>query len=276
MPYFDRFIENNIDSESAQANISASGIGRYPIALPRLREQEAITEVLSSLDDKIDLLKRQNKTLESMAEALFRQWFIEEAQDDWEVSVLSELAEVICGKTPSKKKREFYQGPFPFIKIPDLHGETFVSNAGESLSLLGSMSQPKKLLPPYSILVSCIATVGVVSMNLLPSHTNQQINALVPRRSEYRYVLYCFCKSIYTELQVLAGGGTAILNLNTGDFGRITLNLPTNDRVMRFHCAVEDWFQKIEWNTKEISLLERKRDTLLPKLMSGEVRVRLD
>ena len=123
MPYFDRFIENNIDSESAQANISASGIGRYPIALPKLKEQEAIAEVLSSLGDKIDLLKRQNKTLEGMAEALFRQWFIEETQDDWEQVPLDDLFEVNPKESITKRL------PAPFVEMKNL--EEFRSTIGD-------------------------------------------------------------------------------------------------------------------------------------------------
>jgi len=102
--------------------------------IPPLPEQRAIAEVLSSLDDKIDLLHRQNKMLEQMAEALFRQWFIEEAKEDWEEKPLSYFGEIICGKTPSKKKKEFYGGEIPFIKIPDMHGKMFIFSTTENIA----------------------------------------------------------------------------------------------------------------------------------------------
>src|SRR5690606_6710412 len=86
---------------SAQPGANAKQLGSYPFILPPLPEQKAIASVLSSLDDKIDLLHRQNKTLEAMAETLFRQWFIEEAKEDWEECELSEFGHIICGKTPS-------------------------------------------------------------------------------------------------------------------------------------------------------------------------------
>ncbi len=74
----------------------------YEFLIPPLEEQKAIAEVLSSLDDKIDLLHRQNQTLESLAQTLFRQWFIEEAKEEWEEKPLSFFGDIICGKTPSK------------------------------------------------------------------------------------------------------------------------------------------------------------------------------
>ena len=97
-PNFQDFILNNVDSESAQANISAGSIGVFDFAIPTDEdEQKAIAGVLSSLDDKIDLLHRQNKTLEALAETLFRQWFIDEVEDDWETVRLEEYVIVHRG-----------------------------------------------------------------------------------------------------------------------------------------------------------------------------------
>ena len=97
---FDEFIQNNIDSHSAQENISGSSIRRYPINIPPLEEQQAIAALLSSLDDKIDLLHRQNKTLEAMAETLFRQWFVEDAGEDWEDATLGDEFDFTMGQSP--------------------------------------------------------------------------------------------------------------------------------------------------------------------------------
>ena len=82
--------------------------------LPPLPEQQAIAEVLSSLDDKIDLLHRNNKTLEEMAETLFRQWFVEGAKEEWEVVRLKDLGRIVCGKTPSTKNEDFFNLPEVF------------------------------------------------------------------------------------------------------------------------------------------------------------------
>ena len=206
---FDKF-----NDKSTVPGINRNHIHQEVIKIPPTEEQEAIAEVLSSLDDKIDHLKRQNKTLEGMAEALFRQWFIEEAQDDWEEVTLLDLAEVVCGKTPSKKNSNFYGGPFPFIKIPDMHGRTFVSTSNESLSLLGSQSQLKKLLPPHSILVSlyCNCWRGEYeSFSISHQSTNQRAHSSKSRIPTFPLLLLqkhlrrttnpCWRRSCDTQLE---------------------------------------------------------------------------
>jgi len=273
------WLKNNIDylksngTGTTFAEISGSVIKLLDILLPPLPEQKAIAEVLSSLDDKIDLLHRQNKTLEQMAETLFRQWFVEEAGEDWEEKPLNYFGDVICGKTPSKKKPEYHDGEIPFIKIPDMHGNTFIFNTADTLTDEGSNSQKNKLLPPKSICVSCIATVGLVSMNIVESQTNQQINSIIPKEDKYRYFLYLYMKSSYNLLHAMAGGGTATLNLNTGNFQKINILKPDDNTLNEFNLFVEPQFNKIFANQQQINTLESLRDTLLPKLMSGEVRV---
>ncbi|NCB03285.1 MAG: restriction endonuclease subunit S, partial [Spirochaetia bacterium] len=248
-------------------------IKSYNFMLPTLPEQKAIAGVLSSLDDKIDLLHRQNQTLEAMAETLFRQWFIEEAEDDWEEVELSTFGKIICGKTPSKKKLEYFNNDIPFIKIPDMHQQVFILSTTDNLSFEGQLSQDKKTIPKGSICVSCIATVGLVSMTSRPSQTNQQINSIIPNKDHYRYFLYLLMKSYYDLLHAMASGGTATLNLNTGDFSRIKGIKPPEEVLIDFHNAVNPCFEKIFHNQNQIQLLQAQRDTLLPKLMSGEVRV---
>ncbi|MDP8269429.1 MAG: restriction endonuclease subunit S [Candidatus Tenebribacter davisii] len=260
---------------SAVPTLNRNHIHPLPINLPPLPEQKAIAEVLSSLDDKIDLLHRQNKTLEAMAETLFRQWFVEKADESWEEKSLSFFGEIVCGKTPSKKRKEFHDGSIPFIKIPDMHHKTFVFSTVDTLTEEGKNSQIKKTLPEKSICVSCIATVGLVTFTTEESHTNQQINSIIPFKSHYRYYLYLQMRSSYDLLHALASGGTATLNLNTGNFSKINIPLPGDKKLKEFHNSVEPKFDKIYSNQKQIITLKKLRDTLLPKLMSGKVRVEI-
>lgn len=248
----------------------------FQFSLPPLPEQKAIVSVLSSLDDKIDLLHKQNKTLEAMAETLFRQWFIEEAEDDWGVVELQNYGEIICGKTPSKKILEYFGNEIPFIKIPDMHQQVFILSTSDELSLKGAQSQAKKTLPEGAICISCIATVGLVSLTSKPSQTNQQINSIIPKECYYRYFLYLLMKSSYDILHSMASGGTATLNLNTGDFSRMKVILPPHERIIEFHNLVTPMFRKILKNQTQIQLLAEQRNTIIPKLMSGEVRVELE
>ncbi|EHP1266851.1 restriction endonuclease subunit S, partial [Escherichia coli] len=171
----------------------------YTVSLPSIQEQKAIASVLSSLDDKIDLLHRQNKTLESMANTLFRQWFIEDAHIHWTEKKLSSFGRIICGKTPSKKNSLYFGNDVPFLKIPDMHGKVFVFKSTDNLSFAGEHSQSKKTIPPGSICVSCIATVGLVCITDVSMQTNQQINSIIPNKEYYKYFLYLLMKSMGDE-----------------------------------------------------------------------------
>ena len=241
---------------------------------PSLPEQRAIAAVLSSLDDKIDLLHRQNKTLDAMAEALWRKMFVEEANPNWEKGKLGDYGEIICGKTPSKKVAEYFGGHIPFIKIPDMHGNVFVFETEDSLTEAGRKSQQSKTIPARSICVSCIATVGLVVMNAIESQTNQQINTIIPNKESHRYFLFSLMRNMADELSARASGGTATDNLNTGDFSRIEISKPPENFIQKFNDLVRAHFEKIYANQLQIRTLYSLRNTLLPKLMSGEVRVR--
>ncbi len=208
-----------------------------------------------------------------MAETLFRQWFIEEAKEDWEDGVLGELGHIVCGKTPSKSNDGYFGNDVPFLKIPDMHGKVFISRTLDNLSRLGAASQSKKTIPKNSICVSCIATVGLVCITDCDLQTNQQINSIIPYDTNYLYYIYFVMKNMYDDLQNLASGGTATLNLNTGDFSRITITKPSNDALLAFNQIADPMLEKIRSNALFIQTLEQLRDTLLPKLMSGEVRV---
>jgi type I restriction enzyme S subunit len=262
-----------IAAGSVQPDLNHKVFKDYDVLLPPLPEQKAIASVLSSLDDKIDLLHRQNKTLEAMAETLFRQWFIEEAKEDWAEFELNEFGQIICGKTPSKSNANYFGDDVPFLKIPDMHGKVFITKTTDSLSQLGALSQSKKMVPQNSICVSCIATVGLVCITDCDLQTNQQINSIVPTEPKFLYYLYEVMLGMYDELHNLASGGTATLNLNTGDFSRIKIAKPDDETLLQFNNAIIPLFTKIRCNVRQIQTLENLRDTLLPKLMSGEVRV---
>jgi len=272
-------LKNNVDYLISQG--SGTTFGELPkstlkqiiFSFPPLPEQTAIATVLSSLDDKIDLLHRQNTTLEKMAETLFRQWFVEEAKEEWAEITLGNLGKIVCGKTPSKKVSEYFNGEIPFIKIPDMHGMTFVFDSEDSLTEQGLNSQKNKTIPPKSICVSCIATVGLVIMNAKTSQTNQQINSIIPAKDIYRYFIYLKMLSIKNDLLSMAGGGTATDNLNTSNFSKISIRIPNENELKNFHEQVKLIFEKIYSNQSQIRTLTALRDTLLPKLMSGDVRV---
>lgn len=268
--------------------ITYSELSNIMVSLPSQKAQKNIVSILSSLDRKIELNNKINADLEEMAQAIFKNWFVDfepfkdgkfvdselgMIPEGWKVGCLGDMGAVVCGKTPSKSNSNYYGGDIPFIKIPDMHGNVFVENSEDRLTEEGSLSQIKKLIPPYSLMVSCIATVGLVSINTKPSHTNQQINTVIPHNKSALFYLYQHIKNNEEFLKNMGRGGTTTLNVNTKSFSNIRLLIPSEIALEQFHGIVEGLFKKIEQNLHESRTLSLLRDTLLPRLMSGELEV---
>lgn len=306
-------------------NVSLKSMREFSFPIPPLPEQKAIAHILGSLDDKIELNRQMNGTLEAMAQALFKSWFIDfdpvidnalaagnaipdefaeraeqrksiERKDNldihslfpdefelteeigwipkgWGISEVKDFGQVVCGKTPSKKKAEYYGNDISFIKIPDMHDVAWATTTTDNLSFEGSNSQKNKLIPKGSICVSCIATVGKVLITSREAHTNQQINSVIPAEKNTLYYLYSSFLAMEKNLQDLASGGAVTLNLNTSNFSKIKIILPPSLVLDAYDSAVNSLYVKNLKLLIQNQELAKIRDTLLPKLMSGELRI---
>jgi len=275
----------SLDVGSAVPSLTTAVLNRVKISLPNLPIQKQIADILTSLDDKIELNLQINKTLESIAQNLFKEWFvnfnfpgfngnlINGLPKGWNECIISDFGKIICGKTPSKKRDDFFDGKHMFIKIPDMHSSIFVIATSDTLTDEGLESQKTKTLPAFSICVSSIATVGLVCINSVPSQTNQQINSIVPNEEYLTYFLYFLMKSMKQIFIATASGGTATLNMNTSRFSNLNAFYPTAQLLLRFNEIVDPLMKRILANEHEIKTLIKTRDTLLPKLMSGALEV---
>ena len=190
----------------------------------------------------------------------------------WEVKAISSIGQVITGKTPPTTQKENYGDRYPFITIPDMHNQVYITKTERYLSDVGNNVQKNKLIPKNSLIVSCIATVGLISINSEDSHTNQQINSIVCDEKNL-YYLYFILKNMKETLIMYGSSGTATLNVNKSTFENIEFIKSSDILIQRFFKFVNPIFGDILENTKQIQILEKTRDTLLPKLLSGEIDV---
>ncbi len=239
------------------------------------KEQHAIASILSSLDDKIDLLHRQNNTLESMAETLFRQWFVEETQDDWAFIKLGDAIETTSGGTPSRSKMEYYEnGTIHWVKSKELSG-SFILETEEMITEDALKKSSAKLLPENSILIAMYgATVGEYGIISKKMTCNQAVCALIPNEKYPYSFLFIFTK-INKEKLISMAIGSAQQNISQLLIKQLPV-LTCYEKISEFNLIVEPFFEKIKRNKKQIQALEKLRDTLLPKLISGEIRVNYD
>jgi type I restriction enzyme S subunit len=243
------------------------------IVIPPLPEQKAIAAVLSSLDDKIDLLHRQNQTLEAMAAALFRQWFVEEAQVDWEkvpVGNFVELNRSSIDKTYSHKTIQYLDtGSLTDGKIDCL----------QSFELSEAPSRAKRLVQHNDILISTVRPdqrhYGVIKNPADNLVVSTGFCVLTCTKIEPHFIYLLLTSDEMTDyLHKIAEGSTSTYpSLKPSDIGVIVFQLPPQARLKEFGNIANNAWEKIEKNHIQIRTLEKLRDTLLPKLMSGEVRV---
>jgi type I restriction enzyme, S subunit len=245
-----------------------------PITLPPLSEQKAIAAVLSSLDDKIDLLHRQNQTLEAMAETLFRQWFVEEAQEDWEEGILDDVISVKGGTTPSTKEPEYWDGDIYWTSPRDLsnHNSIFIFNTERKITKKGLTKIGSGLMPIGTVLLSSRAPIGYLAITVIPVDINQGYIAIVCNKIVSNYFMYLWCKTNMEDIKN-AGNGSTFEEISKSNFRILKLSIPPEKKLKEFNGVVSPVFEKIRTNQKQIQSLEKLRDNLLPKLMSGEVRV---
>ena len=306
---------SSIVSGSAQPKFNKTDLRNIDFPLPPLPIQKKIAHILSTLDDKIELNRKMNQTLESMASAIFKSWFVDfdpvhakaNCEDEaeleniakelgiskaildlfpsefeeselgiipkgWEVKTISSFGQVLTGKTPPTAQKENYGDKYPFITIPDMHNQIYITRTERYLSDIGNDVQKNKLIPKNSLIVSCIATVGLVSINSEDSHTNQQINSIVCDEENLFY-LYFMLKNMKETLIMYGSAGTATLNVNKSTFETMDIIKSSDILIQRFFQLVNPIFNSILENTKQIQTLEKTRDTLLPKLLSGEIDV---
>lgn len=275
-----------ISKGTTQDNLSLDKICRVKLRVPNYETQKKIALVLSTYDNLIENNNKRIKLLEQMAENLYKEWFVrfrfpryENVEfengipNEWKIKRLFEFGKIETGKTPSKERDQNYGGDIMFIKTPDMHDNIYVISTDEFLSTEGHLTQPKKLLPENSIMVSCIGTGGVVAINDKPAHTNQQINSIVLNKSEYLEWLYFVCKNLKETIEMFGATGSTMTNLSKGKFEKLKIVSPTEKVILEYHELTKNLFIEIRVLLHKNELLTKQRDMLLPRLMSGKLEV---
>lgn len=254
--------------------------------LPDFDVQKKLGKIISAYDNLIENNRRRIQLLEESARLLYREWFVylrfpghehvkivDGVPEGWKLTTVSELGNVVTGKTPSTKDSTNFGDDIPFIKTPDMHTSSIILFTEEYLSEKGANSQKNKTLPPNSILVACIgAKLGVVSLNGLESQTNQQINAVVPAKENLTYYSYFTLKGFREKLLAI-GGGATMPNVNKSKFEAMPVIIPADNLLDSFHETVKQNFEQMKTLILMNKKLEAARDLLLPRLMNGEISV---
>lgn len=272
---------NSISGQSAQPNINFEEIKSIEIKVPDFKTQKEIASILSSLDDKIELNRQMNQTLEAMAQAIFKKWFVLPnteggLPDGWRMEKISNLGTVVTGNTPSSNNPEHFGSKTPFVTPSDFknYGKLIIDSE-RFLSDEGVKALSKRLLPVNSVIVTCIGSdMGKVAINKVECVTNQQINSIIPQKDLITVdYLYYDLVNKYEYLKNLSTGGSTMPIINKTRFEQIEILVPTFDVVSKFQNLIDSFNNRIEDNIIQNKTLTQIRDSLLPKLMTGKITI---
>lgn len=275
---------------SAVPSMTVNILNDIQISYPKnIADQRRIASILSSLDRKIELNNKINADLEEMAQAIFKNWFVDfepfkdgkfvdselgMIPEGWKVGRLDEIADVVGGSTPSKAKPEYYtQKGIAWLTPKDLsnHPAVYTSRGEIDITEEGYNSTSTKLMPKGTILFTSRAPIGYISIAQNDICTNQGFKSLVPKKAGTCF-LYCFLKYVTPEIENKSTGST-FKEASGSLMKSLQVIMPEQKVFEDFETIVSPLFARIESLEKENSRLSLLRDTLLPRLMSGELEI---
>lgn len=279
----------NMSQGTSTKFLTVTILNSFSVKLPSISNQRRIASILSSLDRKIELNNKINADLEEMAQAIFKNWFVDfepfkdgkfvdselgMIPEGWKVGRLDEIADVVGGSTPSKAKPEYYtQKGIAWLTPKDLsnHPAVYTSRGEIDITEEGYNSTSTKLMPKGTILFTSRAPIGYISIAQNDICTNQGFKSLVPKKAGTCF-LYCFLKYVTPEIENKSTGST-FKEASGSLMKSLQVIMPEQKVFEDFETIVSPLFARIESLEKESSRLSLLRDTLLPRLMSGELEV---
>lgn len=274
------------------ASLNQDIIKRIPLQLPPLPIQRRIASILSTYDDLIENNTRRIEMLEEMARRLYEEWFVRfrfpghgkikftecelgPLPCGWEVKTVAEAFDIIGGGTPSKKEPAYWEsGAINWYVPTDLtkSGATFMDESGTKINELGLHKSSAKLFPPFSVMMTSRATLGVIAINTTPACTNQGFITCLPNERFPLYLLSNWLRN-NAELFISLGAGTTFKEITKGAFKTIPLYVPPQNLASAFQDTAEPLMAMVLRLHRKNANLRAQRDLLLPKLVSGEIDV---
>lgn len=286
-PYYDWV--HSFDTGATRGNINAKTYGSMPILLPPRSIQDKIVTILKSLDDKIELNKRINENLEQQAQALFKHWFVDfgpfkngefvESElgmipKGWRVGTLEDVGDVVGGGTPSKTNSSYYTTDgIHWLTPKDLSitKAKFTSKGTIDITEEGYNKSSAKLMPKGSVLFSSRAPIGYITIALNDICTNQGFKSIIPKKCGTAYIYY-FLKTNTPIIEAKASGST-FKEASGSLMKSLPIIIPPDEVEKEFNKLVNPMFHQQSLLEKESTHLATLRDTLLPKLMSGQIKL---
>ena len=267
------------------AHVNLPAIRNLKIELPEKSVQDKIGTILVSYDDLIENNQKQIKLLEEAAQRLYKEWFVnlrfpghentkivDGVPEGWSVYPFSSKVDIMSGGTPKTSIPDYYNGKIPFYTPKDSDGAFFAYKTQMNITEGGLKNCNSRLYPPQTVIITARGTVGKTTILAVPMAMNQSCYALKMKENDAPYYLFFALNNEIKALQTMANGG--VFNTIIGKtFDSINIQIPKDPLIYGFEETVRPFMEQIKNKLQANSKLVEARDRLLPKLMSGEVKV---
>lgn len=295
-PWFRNIAIKSMVGSSGRQRVQLSVLESLEITLPPLEEQKQIARILSALDDKIELNRRINENLEQQAQALFKHWFVDfefpnaegkpyksaggnlvdselgAIPEGWKVGNYTNIIDIKGGGTPKTNIAEYWNGDIFFFTPKDVPSSCYVLNTEKRITNVGLENCNSALYPKNTVFITARGTVGKVVMTGCDMAMNQTNYALVGKKGIGQYYIYNMTLLLAKRLLKKANG--AVFNaITTRDFSSERISIPNNDIIGIFCEKAYPIYESVLQNSIENKKLLLIRDTLLPKLMNGDITI---
>lgn len=275
--YFNSYLgrENikTIVEQVSAAGIRGSDLIRLKVLFPTLAIQNRIVECLNLIDQKIELNNKINDNLERQAEALFQNLFIDNAQSEWKQGTICDLGTIVGGSTPSKSKPEYYTNSgIAWITPKDLsvNKSKFIYHGENDITELGLKNSSASIMPEGTVLFSSRAPIGYIAIAAGEVTTNQGFKSIVPKPEIGTAFVYYFLKYNLPVIEGMASGST-FKEVSGATMKKVPAFIPDAETLNKFRRFCEPLFAQQKVLEKQNKSLAELRDSLLPKLMAGEI-----
>ncbi len=264
-----------LSGQSAQPGLSVKTLLKQIVRMPSLEQQKKVVSVLSALDAKIASNEKINDNLEQQAQAFFQELFLDNADLEWKIGTISDLGAVVGGSTPSKAKPEYYaETGIAWITPKDLsiNKSKFVSHGENDITELGLKNSSATIMPEGTVLFSSRAPIGYIAIAAGEVTTNQGFKSIVPKPEIGTAFVYYFLKHNLPIIEGMASGST-FKEVSGSTMKGVPAVIPDTDTITRFNDFCAPIFAQQRILEEQNQSLAALRDSLLPKLMSGEIDV---
>lgn len=266
------YIEQNLNT-TVQPTLNIKSLAQMPIPLFKEEKMEKVVSLLSSLDEKIQVNKRVNDNLEQQAQAYFQELFVDNSDPAWTLGTVSDLGAVVGGSTPSKSKPEYYtEDGIAWITPKDLsiNKAKFISHGENDITELGLKNSSASIMPEGTVLFSSRAPIGYIAIASGEVTTNQGFKSIVPKPEIGTAYVYYFLKHNLPVIEGMASGST-FKEVSGSTMKNVPAVIPDTETLARFNNFCAPIFVQQRILEEQNQSLATLRDSLLPKLMSGEI-----